>query len=55
MGELLNQFSEYTASHKRLKTVDKWVYVELFKVFVDFLNDEGYELHYTGKDDGIRK
>ena len=49
MSELLDQFSEYTRDHERLKTVDKWVFVLLFKVFVQFLNEKGYEIHYIGK------
>ena len=49
MSELLEQFSEYTQENERLKSVDKWVFVLLFKVFVEFLNEKGYEIHYLGK------
>ena len=49
MGELLNTFLNYASKNKRMRGIDKWVYVQLAKAFIDFLNDSGYIITYVGK------
>jgi len=49
MSELLSQFAEYSKRSKRIRSSDKGVFIKLFKVFVEFLNDKGYKICYRGK------
>ena len=49
MAQLLDSFREYTKDHEKLKNVDMWVFIQLFKVFVEFINTQGYEICYRGK------
>ena len=49
MSELLDQFTEYISDKKHLKSIDKGLFILLFKTFVRFINDKGYEICYKGK------
>ena len=49
MSKLLTEFSRYIKKHERLKEVDKKVFVLLFKVFVEFLNNKHYKITYMGR------
>ena len=59
-SRLITEIEEYAERNHRLKGLDRYVFVQLLKIFVDYMNDNGYIFSYVGKSkvgdsDGVRE